>query len=579
MDQTFLIEFGVILIVAAGLGILAKLLKQPLVLAYLVAGVLIGPFAFGLVKNTSVIESFASIGTVFLLFLIGLELNPRKLLEFGGSALTVAGAQILVAGVVYYFVAGAFGIHGAGAFYLAAALTFSSTAIIVTLLSARNDLDSLHGKVLVGVLLIQDFVAIILLSMFSGLHSSIENLGGSQVVLQIGGRAILLFAIAYLVGQYIMPLAFHRIARNQEVLFISSLAWCFLLAIAALVLGFSAEIGAFLAGISLAQLPYSSHIASRTRPLRDFFIMIFFIYLGTRLIFTDIVKVIYPAITFSALILVVNPLIVMSAMLLLGYRKRTAFLAGITLTQVSEFSFIVVVMGTKLGILPQQITTLVSVVAIITVFISTYLISNSNSIYQLLRPALAFVDFGKSKNFLYHMNQPPKDHVILVGCHRIGQNVLETLRENKQPVVVIEFDPKTVKELTDQSISCVFGDAIDHDIIEHLNVGKANMLISTINKFEENELIIRQYKKINPRLKIILTADSTDEALDLYNIGADLVIVPTFLSGDFLSFVLKKIDGGNIDFKEIREKEIYAIKNHEQDGFIKKFASDEIKNS
>ena len=177
------------------------------------------------------------------------------------------------------------------------------------------------------------------------------------------------------------------------------------------------------------------------------------------------------------------------------------------------------------------------------------------------------------------MNEPPKDHVILVGCHRIGQGVLETLQENNTPVVVIEFDPKKVKELTDEQVSCVFGDAIDHDIIEHLNVKNAKMLISTINKFEENELIIRQYKKLNPKLRIILTADTTDEAVDLYEIGADLVIVPTFLSGDFLSYVLKKIEGGDVNLKEIREKEIASLKNHESDGFTRKFVTSEIKKS
>lgn len=575
MDQTFLIEFGIILIVAAALGIIARLLKQPLILAYLIAGVLIGPFAFGLLKNSGVIESFASIGTVFLLFLIGLELNPRKLLEFGGSALTVAGAQIIIAGLVYFLVANIFGIHGAGAFYLAAALTFSSTAIIVTLLSARNDLDSLHGRVLVGILLIQDFVAIILLSMFSGIQNSIVNLSGGQVALQIGGRAILLFALTYLVGQFVMPLAFHRIARNQEVLFISSLAWCFLLVIASLALGFSAEIGAFLAGISLAQLPYSPHIASRTKPLRDFFIMIFFIYLGTRLIFTDVIQIIYPAIAFSLLILVLNPLIVMITMSLLGYRRRTAFLTGITLTQVSEFAFIVVVLGTKLNILPKEASTLTSLVAIITVFVSTYLISQSNRIYQFTRPLLRFFDFGRSKNFLYHINKPPDNHVILIGCHRIGESVLQTLQENKKPVVVVEFDPKKVKELTDREISCIFGDAIDHDIIEHLNVEKAKMIISTINKEEENELVIHQYKKINPKIKIILTAETTEEAIDLYKIGADLVIVPTFISGDFISYILNKIDSGEINLEKIRTKEITALSTHEPDGIIKQFATKE----
>ncbi len=303
--------------------------------------------------------------------------------------------------------------------------------------------------------------------------------------------------------------------------------------------------------------------------------MIFFIYLGTRLIFTDVVKIIYPAIAFSLLILVVSPLIVMITMSQLGYRRRTAFLTGITLTQVSEFAFIVVVLGTKLNILPQEASTLTSLVAIITVFVSTYLISQSNRIYQFVRPILKVFDFGKSKNFLYHINKPPENHVILIGCHRIGESVLQTLQDKKKPVVVVEFDPKKVKELTDREVSCIFGDAIDHDIIEHLNIEKAEMIISTINKVEENELIVRQYKKINPKIKTILTAETAEEAIDLYNIGADLVIVPTFVSGDFISYILNKIHGGEINFDKIKAKEIAALTTHEPDGMVKQFAGKE----
>ena len=314
MDQTFLIEFGIVLAIAAALGVLARIFRQPLILAYLIAGIIIGPFVFGLVKDSDLISNFASIGIIFLLFLVGLELNPSKLVEIGRPALIAGLAQIIFSGLIYYLVAYIFGLSGTGAFYLAIAFTFSSTAIIVTLLSNRRDLDSLHGKMLVGILLIQDILAILILTIASGMKSGNIDVGTYQLGFQIILRALVLFALTYLIAKYILPPVFHRIARSSELLFLSSLAWCFILSITALGLGFSAEIGAFLAGISLAPLPFSTHVAAKTRPLRDFFLMIFFIYLGTTLIFTNIASQLTGAIVFSLLILIINPIIVMIAM-------------------------------------------------------------------------------------------------------------------------------------------------------------------------------------------------------------------------------------------------------------------------
>jgi Kef-type K+ transport system membrane component KefB len=563
VDQTFLIEFGVILAVATVLGVLARVFRQPLILAYLIAGIVIGPFVFGLVKDSDTISSFASIGIIFLLFLVGLELNPRKLLEVGRSALVAGLAQIIFSGLIYFLVANVFGLSGLGAFYLAIAFTFSSTAIIVTLLSNRRDLDSLHGKMLIGILLIQDILAILILTFASGLKSGSVDMGAYQLGFQIVLRALVLFALIYLVSRYVLPPIFHRIARSSELLFLSSLAWCFVLSIIAIALGFSAEIGAFLAGISLAPLPFSTHVAAKTRPLRDFFLMIFFVYLGTTLIFTNMISQIVPAIVFSLLILIVNPIIVMIAMALLGFRKRTSFITGITLTQVSEFSFIVIVLGTKIGVLPPEYSTLASIVAIITVFVSTYLISNSNKIYHAVRAYLGFLEEGQKNNIEENLPKDIENHVILVGCNRMGSIILEELKARGQNVIVVDFNPSRIKELTEQNVPSIFGDAVDHDIAEKLHIGKANMLISTIDKFEEDELIIKTYKKINRDLEIIATANDADDARDLYSAGADLVVVPAYVTGDYTSHIIKQIFSGDIKLEKLHEKGLKELKEHE----------------
>ncbi len=562
MNESFIIEFGIILIIASILGVIAKIFKQPLILAYLVAGILIGPFAFGVVQNPQIIETFATIGIVFLLFLIGLELNPKKLLEVGSSAAVVGLGQIALSGIIYWIIASAFGFSGIGAVYLALGLSFCSTAIIITLLSNRGELDSLHGKMIVGVLLVQDFVAILALTLIGSSQTDAGQVSAIILVAKTLIKAITLFIFSGLVSKYILPHIFARIAKSHELLFISSLAWCFILVIIASSLGFSPEIGAFLAGVTIAPLPYAAHIGAKTSPLRDFFIMIFFIYLGTNLVFENIGKMILPTIVFSLLILIINPLVVMLIMGSLGYRKRTSFLTGITLAQISEFSFIVMAMGVKTKILPTESITLVSMVAIVTVFFSTYLISKSREIYHALRNCLGFLESTKHHKTLSNITGELKDHIILIGCNRVGGGILETLKENNLPTIVVDFDPKRIEQMIEAKDNCIYGDATDHDIVGELNLQKARLVISTIDNLEESKLLLNIYKKINKKVSIILVAADDDEAAELYKSGADLVIVPTTISSDFISYTLEKIMIKGVKIEELKQKSVNAIEKH-----------------
>ncbi len=564
MEQAFVVELGIILAVATILGVLARVFKQPLILAYLIAGILIGPVSLGLVDNIQIIENFAQIGIVFLLFLVGVELNPKRLLEIGNTALFATFCQIAITGMFYFFLGRIFGYNDSTSIYLAIAFAFSSTAIIVTLLSNKNDLDSVHGKIIIGILLIQDFVALLLLTIMSAINTSQADLSIFEFTYKTLFRAIILFGSIYLINRYILPSIFNKIARSHELLFLSSLAWCFVLAVASLSLGFSAEIGAFLAGITVATLPYSNHIASKTKPLRDFFIMIFFIYMGSNLVFDNTFAIIPQAIAFALVILFINPLVVSIAVSFMGFRKRTSFLSGITLTQISEFAFIVVILGTKLNILPKEIITLTSLTAIISIIISTYIISNGSKIYTVLRNKLFFLKANSKGHELE--NLPLEDlhnHTILIGHHRIGSIILNNLKDNNEQAVVIDFDPSRIKPLIEKKEYCIYGDAVDHDIIECLHVKNAKAVISTIDKFEESLTIIEEYRKENRQIEIIVTANDVNEAKDLYNAGASLVIVPTLISGDYLSYLLKRLKSGTVTMEQARRKEIEAIEEHD----------------
>ncbi len=576
MEQTFLVEFGLILTVATILGIMAKLLKQPLILAYLLTGVIVGPFALGLIKNIEIVEGLASIGIVFLLFFIGLELNPRRLIELGKSALTIALVQILILGSIYYFACLGLGLSGMGAIYLALALTFSSTAIIVTLLSNKKDLESLHGKILVGILLVQDFVAVAMLAIFPGIGEN-GGIGFSSATTQIIIKALILFALVFLVGKFILPPIFAKIAKSQELLFISSIAWCFILVVLSFGLGFGSEIGAFLAGISLAPLPFSAQISTKTKPLRDFFHTMFFVYLGSTLVFADVEKIAVPSLLFSLIILILNPIIIIITMSIIGFRKKTSFLTGISLTQISEFSFIVIAAGNKLQILPSETMTLTSMVAIITVFVSTYLISHASKIFRILSPYLGFLESGKKGETLMRLPEKLKNHNVLIGYHRIGEILLDTLRQQKKETVVIDVDPARINKLIDMGENCIYGDATDSELMEKINLSEASMAISTLDKLEENKILIDYYRNENKKITLIMVSEDVDDALELYEKGADLVVVPTVISGDYLAYLLNRINNGEIKVAKQREKEIEAIEKHKEDLVLHRFIKSSLK--
>jgi voltage-gated potassium channel Kch len=341
------------------------------------------------------------------------------------------------------------------------------------------------------------------------------------------------------------------------------------------VLGFSAEIGAFAAGVSLATLPYSVHVAAKTKPLRDFFLMIFFIYLGTTLVFTNFSSTLVPGIIMSLIVMIINPIVVTIVLTLLGFRKRTSFITGISLTQISEFSFIVIALGVKGNVLPQNAITLVSTVAVITVFISTYLISSSHGIYHFFKPLLNLIKTRNLNEDLHNVPEELSDHVILIGYHRMGTKIFQTLKDLGEKVAVIDYDPRRIRELIEQNEICTYADAVDHEVIQELKLSKAKMVISTIDKIEENELIFETYKKDNKKLQFILTAKDNEDSEELYRMGADLVIVPSLVSGDYLSFLIEKIHSKQTTIKQLREKEIETLASGETDKLVRQFAKAE----
>ena len=527
-------DIGLVIIVATLLALAAALFRQPLILAYVITGLVIGPLT-GLVSDSALIIGISELGIAFLLFLVGLEMDVRKLKSVGLSASVAGLGQVMFASLSGFFLLLALGFSRVEAVYLAVALSFCSTMIVVKLLSDKGELDTLHGRMLVGILLVQDVVAIFSLAL-------VNNAGSYSVYVVAGSllKGFALFAAAFLSGRFVLPPIFRLMAKSQELLFMASISWCFAFAIYAHSLGYSIAIGAFLAGVSLASLKYSFEIMSRVKSLRDFFATIFFVSLGMQMVFLSPSGLVKNSIILSAFVVFFNPLIVLLLMSFMGYNKKVSFLSGAGISQISEFSLILVALGVSLGHLGAEILSLVSVVAIITITITAYTIKYNTKLYSILSGLLSvFPKIAIRRVDTGHIPVQFKPDVILCGQNRIGYSVYNKLKQMRKSFLVVDYNPEIIKGLVKEKIPCIYGDAGDIDIIEKMQLRSVEMLISTVPDIQSNSLIIKKLKEKNRAAIIIVTADHVDDALRLYQEGADYVIMPHFLGGDHASMLVE----------------------------------------
>lgn len=541
-------QIATLLVVAAFAGGIAKAFKQPLLIGYLFAGFVLS--FFGIVTDIEVFSGLGQIGVALLLFLVGLEMNIRELPTIGKVALYTGIGQILFTSAIGFLLASAFGFAPLPSLYFAIALAFSSTIIIVKLLSEKKALGSLYGKISVGFLLVQDFVAVGILMFLAGLG---EGTLGIYDYLFIAGKGLVLIALVWILSKRFLTVLFDKfLAKSQELLFIASIAWA--LGVASFVAGpagFTLEIGGFLAGLALSTLPEHLQIASKTRPLRDFFLTIFFILLGTKLVVGDIGNVILPALAFSGFVLVGNPIIVLSILGLLGHKRRTSFLSGLTVAQISEFSLIIAAMGVTLGHLTESHLALIIMVAVITMTASTYLILGADRVYKKIRDPLKFFERSSPKEIPLIEEKPLKDHVLLIGADRTGKTLIPLLKRKNDDFLVVDFNPKIFRVLTADKIPVLFGDITDPEIIELSQVDKSKLVISTISNLQDNLVLLEHLSQLKKKPMTMFTALRRGEALKLYEAGADYVIVPERVAGVHLKHVLSVYGTGSERIKEL----------------------------
>jgi len=489
-------EFALLLLICALAGAVFVRLRQPVLIAYIVVGVLVGPAVLGLVTAHDQIDLLAQVGVAVLLFAVGLKLDLHHIRHTGPVALATGLGQLTFTIVIGFALILALGRGWLEALYVAVALTFSSTIIIVKLLSDKRELDSLHGRIAVGFLIVQDLAVVVAMMAMSAMRGTGE--GGAEagwwdVALSLGWRLSLAALLMWVLMRWVLPVVVAAMARSQELLLVFAVAWGVALAALGEWAGFSKEAGAFMAGFSLASTPYREAMSARLTGIRDFLLLFFFIDLGAKLDFSTLGAEVVPALLLSAFVLIGNPLIVMAIMGYMGYRKRTGFMAGLTVAQISEFSIVFVAMGITLGHVGVQALGLTTLVGLITITLSTYMILYSQMLYERLAPWLGV--FERRKPFREMATEQQQAHhnpaeVIVFGLGRYGSRLLRQLRAAGVEAVGVDFDPEAVRDLQAHGLPVYFGDGEDADFLESLPLKNARWVITSFPQWESNRALL-----------------------------------------------------------------------------------------
>jgi len=557
--EEVLISISLIIGLSALLAIIARAIKQPPIIAYLIAGVIAGPLFFNLIgESNDIISLFAHIGVALLLFIVGLSLDFRLLKEIGKIAAIAGTLQVVLTTVLAYLICLWAGFPQITALYVALALSFSSTIIAVKILSDKKEIDTLHGRISLGILIVQDLLAALALMAIP----IIENKEGlNSVFYQISLVFALIIGVV-LISTFVIQRFMNYLARNQEALFLFGIAWALILATIFDTLGFSLEIGALIAGISLASSKYTLELGSKIKPLRDFFVVLFFIFLGSQLASPVSLAMLKNAVLISAFVLLGKPLIVMFILKIFGLKKRINFFTGISLAHVSEFSLILLLVGFKVGQISKEIMSLFVLVSIITMTLSSYGLYYSSFIFNKLSKVLSVFE-GRNKP--KPAGKKEEYDIILFGYHRIGYKLLKSLKQLGKNIAVVDYNPKVILSLGEQGITCIYGDAHDREFLHEINANTAKLIISTIPD-EESNLNIRDFlKKTNSKAVFIATAEQPRQAVDLYEKGIDYVIVPHHLGGDLFSTIIKAFKTEHAKYRELGKQHFNELKKAKND--------------
>jgi Kef-type K+ transport system membrane component KefB len=544
---------------AWGLGLLAHFTRQPLILAYLIAGFFIGPFGMGWVKSQESIQIISELGLIFMLFMIGLEIDLKKIIRAGRVILFAAGGQLIggcLLGVLFFM--GISRVLGGGGFdglYLAIACTLSSTVIIVKVLYEKRELDTLPGRITLGVLVLQDIFAIL----FLAVQPSLADLQVSVILLSIA-RVVALVVTALALSRYVLPPLFHQIARRPELVLLGALAWCFLIGEIAELLHLSREMGSLVAGVSISTFPYALDVTAKVTTLRDFFITLFFVALGMTIPIPNL-SVIGLALIIAAFTVVSRIVTTFTPLYLLKQGLRASLLPAINLAQISEFSLVVIQTGITAGHIKTQTASAASFAFVLLAVLSTFVMMRSDQIVRMAIGPLKRIGLRDLDHS--HAEEGEEDghgegrRILILGFFRAASALLSEI-ERQNPglldqIGVVDFNPVVFQTLKARGVHVTYGDISNVDTLVHAGVGNAEIIILSVPdsllKGANNEKLVRHVRSLNTAAKIISTADVLSDVADQYAAGADYVVVTRLSDAHELFNVIEAADQGLLDDK------------------------------
>lgn len=485
-------ELAVLLGITAIAGALASRLKQPVLIAYIAVGILAGPAVFGIVRSHEQVALLAQVGVAVLLFVVGLKLDLGNVRHIGRVALATGLGQLSFTALFGFLLLLLLGKGTMEALYVAVALTFSSTIIVVKLLSDKRELDSLHGRIAVGFLIVQDIAVVLAMMAMSTLRGA-EDAALGEVLLSLLIRIASAGVLLYLLMRFVLPRLIRAMASSPELLVLFAIAWGTGLAALGEWAGFSKEAGAFLAGFSLASTDYREAMNARLTSVRDFLMLFFFLDLGARLDFSTLGDELGAAVILSLFVLIGNPLVVMAIMGYMGYRKRTGFLAGLTVAQISEFSIVFAAMGVSLGHVGVEVVGLTTLVGVVTIALSTYMIIYSGRLFQWLSPWLSVFERSEPHRETEHERNDPeieRPHIVVFGLGRFGHGLAELLAAAGLRVLGVDVDPEVVRDERGRRMEVRFGDAQDVDFVESLPLEGVPWVVSTLPDLDSERALL-----------------------------------------------------------------------------------------
>ena len=552
MDTVF---FGLsfIIVIGALIALVMRLINQPLIIGYILTGIIVGPAVLNMAKAPDTLALFSDLGIALLLFIIGLGLNPQSVREVSKTASYVGVVQVGVITTLGWILGSALGLNHTGAAFLGAALACSSTIIILKILSDKREQARLYGKIAISVSLVQDMIAIALVVITSAGNGNSVAISSTIALAFKGG--VLGFAI-YWVSVRLLP-RFHKlISGSQEFLFLFAIAWGLGAAALFAKIGLSSEIGALLAGICLASQPYAQEISSRLRPLRDFFVIVFFITLGAGLSLGHISSMLGVIVVSILVVVIAKPLVSMAVMGFLGYTKRTSFKTSVALAQVSEFSIVLVLVAQKRGLINSDLVTAITLVALISIAASSYLIIYSDKIYSWLEKYLGIFERRQTHG---EPMAPRAYELILFGYKKGGQEFVQMFKQLKQSYLVIDYDPEVIDVLEHHKINHLYGDITDIELLDEAEVAKAKLIVCTITDFASSASLLQYLERKNSQAVVIVEAENPRHATQLYERGASYVILPHYIGSEQISAFVKKSGLQKSAFRKERAKHLRSL--------------------